>query len=281
MTIATEYNEKWLQQRPQPMYDKTINRHFKEIFYDSPSDDKDLVSSFKTEMVDWLARHHLNDVRGLDAFPHHDIIIGCTQFIDDLYQIYRERVRVIEGDYTYHWRLNPSLIPVTPETIEHGDHIVVAMPFPRTGGVHASTGELLDKAAIKGAFVHIDGAWLTACRGIDFDFDHPAVASVGISLSKGLGLGANRIGLRFARQRSVGPVTIMNDFNMNCQSLLAVGRSFMRRFPPHYFWTRYEAAYMKVCRDFFLEPTPAIHLALREGEPVGIRPLLRFLEDER
>ena len=64
---------------------------------------------------------------------------------------------------------------------------------------------------------------------------------------------------------------------MNCQSLAWMGIKFMRELGPEYFWKQYETEYAQVCRDFDLEPTKAIHLARKDGAPVGVRPLLRAL----
>ena len=135
---------------------------------------------------------------------------------------------------------------------------------------------ILEKCATLEIPVHIDGAWISCIRDIDFDFDHPAIQSVGISLSKG-GMGGNRIGVRFARNTPSGPITIMNDFNMNSQALASMGIKFMEELGPEYFWTTYEEAYNKVLEDFNLEPTKAIHLARQNGKPVGVRSLLRCL----
>ena len=38
--------------------------------------------------------------------------------------------------------------------------------------------------------------------------------------------------------------------------------------------------FAKVCKDFELKPTKAIHLALDNGKPVGVRPLMRCLKNE-
>jgi len=135
---------------------------------------------------------------------------------------------------------------------------------------------ILDRCSDLGIPVHIDGAWISCIRDIDFNFDHPAIQTIGISLSKG-GLGGNRIGLRFARKTPKGAITIMNDFNMNSQALVSMGIKFMEELGPEYFWNIYGEAYKKVLNDFGLQPTKAIHLASKDGKPVGIRPLLRCL----
>jgi hypothetical protein len=149
------------------------------------------------------------------------------------------------------------------------------MPFPFNGDKHLQMQEILDKCHIYDIPVHIDGAWISCIRDIEFDFDHPAIQTIGFSLSKG-GLGGNRIGVRLSRKIPKGAVTIMNDFNMCPQALMSVGMQFMDKLGPEYFWKKYEKKYYQVCKDFDLTPTKAIHLAKdRDGRPVGIRPLLR------
>jgi hypothetical protein len=136
--------------------------------------------------------------------------------------------------------------------------------------------EILDEAQDKGISVHVDGAWLTCCRGIDFDLSHPSIKSVAISLSKGLGLGWNRIGLRWTKSNTADAVTIQNDFNMNLRAPVMIGLHFLRNLPPDYLWNTYGNIYSKICKDFNLIATNSIYLALRNGEPVGLSPLIRY-----
>jgi len=163
------------------------------------------------------------------------------------------------------------LIPNTP--------LIIALPFPKVGQVHDDMETILDECLEKNISVHIDGAWVTCCRDIEFDFNHAAIQSVGISLSKGLGLGWNRIGLRWARQDTANSVTIMNDFHMNNRALTMIGLHFLRNLPPDYLWNKYSSSYYKICTDFNLTPTKSIHLALRNGHPVGLSPLIRCLNE--
>ena len=92
------------------------------------------------------------------------------------------------------------------------------------GDVHPDMYEILDKCHQLKIPVHVDSAWISCIRDINFNFDHPAIQTFGISLSKG-GIGGNRIGVRFARKKAPeGAITIMNDFHMN-QQLPALYRS--------------------------------------------------------
>lgn len=275
-SVNREYTEEWLQyERPQPMYDGEINKFYDRFYKDNPVHNGNLFEDFKEEFIKYLDGHHMNNLSGYKAFEFKDICVGCTQFIDDLYQrCGTNGIQILENDYKYHWRLNPDIEYVTVDTLDPKRELIIAMPFPYGGDVHPRMQEILDTCLERNIPVHIDGAWITCCRDITFDFSHPAVTTFCISLSKG-GMGGNRIALRFARQRPKGAITIMNDFNMNCQSLVHMGIKYMQDLGPEFFWNKYEDKYYQVCKDFNLTPTKAIHLATKDGKPVGVRPLLR------
>lgn len=260
------------------MYDNGIRKLYGALYNENLVDSSNIFNDFKDTFLEYLDGHSLSNLRGYSAFQRLDACVGCTQFIDDLYQrVGGQRLMIFENEYKYHWRLNENIEYATVETLDPSKELLISMPFPAYGDVHPEMHQILDRCAVLGIPVHIDGAWVSCSRGIDFDFDHPAISTFAISLSKG-GLGNDRIALRFARARPEGAISIMNDFNMNCQSLLHIGTAFMKQIGPEYFWKKYGDAYQKVCDDFDLTATKAIHLAkTATGQPVGVRPLLRCL----
>jgi hypothetical protein len=278
--IATDYSSKFLQvERPKPLSDRYIESEIQEILHGNWSHDisDQIYVDFKEHCESWLVGSKLNALTGLDIFARKDIIIGCTQFIDNLYM--QGPVQVLRGDYRYHERLGlayvkdvGSLIPDIP--------LIVAMPFPSIGAPHQDMEEILHECKIKNIAVHIDGAWVSCCRDVAFDFSHPSIKSVGISLSKGLGLGWNRIGLRWAKEQPNDSISIMNDFHMNCRVLAKIGLHFVQKFPSDYLWNTYGHLNQQVCNDFNLTQTNSIYLALRDNQPVGIAPLIRHLAEK-
>lgn len=278
MTALT-YTDEWLQiERPQPLSDRKIEKLFNEIINGkwAPDISDQMYDQFKTECESWIFSTTLNQLTGVESFSRKDIIIGCTQFIDNLYM--QGPVQVLRGDYRYHERLKlsyikdvGSLIPDIP--------LIIAMPFPSIGAPHSDMKEILEECQLKHIPVHIDGAWITCCRDVTFNFDHPAIRSFAVSLSKGLGLGWNRIGLRWTKDQKADSISIMNDFKMNCRPLSMVGLHFIRNFQSDYLWKTYGTLNTKVCKDFDLEPTNSIYLALKNKQPVGIAPLIRYLAD--
>ena len=277
---ALEYSIDYLEtDRPSPLSDIAIEQLIQDVMAGKlDSDITDTVyTNFKKETTNWLFNSKLNHLTGFDNFDRLDIINGCTQFIDNLYM--QGLVQTIQGDYRYHERLGlayvkdvGSLIPDVP--------LIIAMPFPSIGAPHPDMEEILNEAKQKRIDIHVDGAWYTCCRGINFDASHPAIRSVGISLSKGLGLGWNRIGLRWTRQAKPDSVTIMNDFNMNLRAPAMIGLHFIRNLEPDYLWNKHGQHYYKVCKDFNLNPTNSIYLAMQDNKPVGVSPLIRYLENE-
>jgi hypothetical protein len=277
--IAPAYEAQYLEvDRPQPLSDSIIEALQQDVL--DGHLDKDITDqvyiNFKKEMTAWLFQSTNNTLTGFDQFNHVDIINGCTQFIDSLYM--KVRPQTIPGDYRYHQRLGNWT--TEPGRLQQFIPLVIAMPFPSTGAVHLQMKEILDECLQKEIPVHIDGAWLTCCRDIEFDISHSAIHSVGISLSKGLGLGWNRIGLRWIKGSSPDAITIMNDFNMNLRAPAMIGLHFLRNLPPDYLWDRYGEIYYKVCADFDLTPTNSIYLALKDGQPVGVSPLIRYVAQQ-
>lgn len=277
--IAPEYSSEYLEiDRPSPLSDNRIESLINDVLDGRIDKDiSDLVyDRFKTETERWILSSKLNSIQGLEVFQRKDIIIGCTQFIDSTYM--NGSVQTIHGDYRYHQRLGLSYVR-SPGDLMRDIPLLIAMPFPSVGKPHEKMENILDECLEKNIPVHIDGAWITCCRSVNFNFDHPSVVSVAISLSKGLGLGWNRIGLRWTRKFKQDSITIMNDFNMNNRALAMIGLHFIRSLPNDYLWNTHGDRYYKVCKDFDLTPTNSIHLALRADEPVGVSPLIRYLEN--
>ena len=189
-------------------------------------------------------------------------------------------VQVLRGDYRYHNRLGlayikdvGSLIPDIP--------LIVAMPFPSIGAPHQDMEEILNECLVKKIKVHIDGAWTTCCRDIIFDYGHPTISSVGISLSKGLGLGWNRIGLRWTKEQASDSISIMNDFHMQNRMPTMVANYVLDNVSSDYLWNKYGELNAKICNDFDLIPCKAIHMAFKhDGTFVGLSPLIRHLNNE-
>ena len=268
--------------KPSPMVDENLYLFMNQCMTQNTADMPDLIENFKKKIEEYVFDNDINQLTGYEAFPRHDVCIGCTQYIDDLYQTYGyDNIMTLEKDYKYHSRLNSNIKYYDVDSLVPGKQLLIAMPFPYTGDKHVTMNQLLDRCLELNIHVHIDSAWILASQNIEFNYNHPAIQSFAVSLSKGLALGSHRIGMRWSREETNGPITIMNNFHMNCKSLVWLGLQFMNQFEPGYLWKKYKNHYQKILKDFDLQPTKAIHLATKDNQPVGIRTLLMYLEHHK
>lgn len=281
--IAPSYDRKWLEvNRPQPLCDNFLESLFTETATGfngvKPDHSLSIHEQFKHKATAFIFESKLNTLLGIDTFAHIDLMAGCTQFIDNVYM--QGKVQVVNGDYKYHERLNYAAF-VDPANLIPNIPLIIALPFPAIASTRPDMDMILQQCLDKNIPVHIDGAWITCSQGINFNFDHPAINSVGISLSKGLGLGWNRIGLRWSKTKINDSITVMNDFHMQNRMPTMVANHILDNVTPDYFWCKYKDINTAICKDFNLTPTNAIHMAYTNtGELVGLSPLLRYLMNE-
>lgn len=280
LKVAPAYEEHWLEiDRPQPLSDRKIEALQKEVLtgkIDTDISDQ-VYANFKEECANWFMSSKLNKIEGLESFKRVDIITGCTQAIDTQYM--KGPVQILKGDYRYHERLNPKIDYSQHGSLKGDIPLILAQPFPSTGDTTRGFSDLMEEAFYKHVTVHIDAAWMSCCRNIRLNLIYVPIESASFSLSKGMGLGWNRIGLRFTNNLTPDAISIMNDFHMNNRAPAMIALHFIRNLEPDYLWNTHGERYYKVCKDFNLTPTKSIYLALRDGQPVGVSPLIRYLED--
>jgi hypothetical protein len=276
----SEVPKSFTERRFRPLYDRQFSALHRRLATEAYVHDPELKAQFIHQFHSWLLGSSLNRVEGLEAFKDRDFILGVTHALDDLHICYGEQLVTLEEEYLYHQRIRPAIRVRTLATLQSGDILVMGAPFAHFGALHPQTSDLLSRCMELSVPVHVDAAWYGCLTGFNFNYDHPAIQSVSFSLSKGLGLGTHRTGVRYCRQRHPGPVTVINDFKMESTAHMWIGIQFMREFGSDYLQTRYGAAYRWTCEKLGLQTTQAIHLAYMQGKSVGVREILRHLVDE-
>jgi hypothetical protein len=242
------------------------------------NDPAGLRHAFVEEAEEWFLSSELNHLTGLGFFPVLEATMGCMHAIDSL--IMRHglgSLQIFDHDYHYYERLEPRIRYAEPGQLSPGLPVLMALPSPGWLDVHPRMYEILDEALDKHCDVHLDCAWITAARDISFDFSHPAISSVFMSLSKGMDLWWNRVGLRWSHVHDpTDPVTIYNEFNMMPTSLFQVGLTHVRTIPRDHVWQHHGARYQEICGDLRLRPTKIVHVAqsLDRGKMYGLKNLL-------
>lgn len=269
--------------RQRPMFIRDFNtaRHNMNM-RDYPKDPHEYTEQFIAVVDDWINKHKQVQYRSLNTFSRKDVIIGTTHQLDELHLLHGKKIVVFRGEYRYHRRLTDSTVKQISNLTElsPGDVLIVSYPSCITTNYINDFDKLLDKCLKDNIEVHIDGAWFGQCRNFSFNVEHPAVRSVSVSLSKAFGMGSQRIGIRYTRERINGPIAIMNDYGYVNVSDMWIGTEMIRKFGADFWWKNYSDLYSKVCNDFNLKEADSIHVAWHKGSQLGIRTPLRMLIDD-
>ena len=223
----------------------------------------DPYNTFIKASQEYFLSSKINSLLGLDSMASTDIILGCHHFIDNLILKHGlDNLQIFEHDYKYYGRLNPTITYAKVGRLVPEKPVLIATPFPGALGLHTDWLEILHECDQKNIPVHIDAAWLGAAKDIHLDLTRPCIQSIGISLSKGLGLHWNRIGVRWSKtQDPTDSITIMNQFNMIPEAVVRIGISALTTVPVDYLWDKHQKQYQQICRKLFLRPTNIVHAA--------------------
>lgn len=224
----------------------------------------DVHTQFLEQFHKYLVSSTVNRIHGLDLFGQRCVIHGCNHFIDNLLQRHGVNgLQIFEHDYRYYNRLSPGRAWAQVGALKPGVPVLIAAPFPGALDMHWQWQDIVAECEHKLIPIHIDAAWLGSARDIDLDLSSPVIQSVAFSLSKGLGLAWNRIGVRYHRYHDpCDSITIFNQHNMINEMCMRVGIAAMRQIPVDYLWTQFGDRYYQLCRELRLRPTKIIHAAM-------------------
>lgn len=235
----------------------------------------------------WIQSSKLNKVSGLEHFPVHHLINGTTQTFDEMYFKYAsKRLRLFRGEYAYHRRAFKNHLFLEDGPLAGGDFVVVSAPFCSTGGIHPQMHALFEDALRLQVPVIVDCAYFGTCTDIHIELNHPAIESVSFSLTKGLGLGDIRSGVRFSRSEDDLPISQQNRYDHSILAAAKIGLYMMNKFSPDFIPQKYRALQLEACAQSGIHPTPCMHLALGDESwnefrvdgaynRLGIRELIR------
>jgi hypothetical protein len=211
----------------------------------------------------WITQSKLNRLSGLDRFRSRHLINGTTQAFDELYFRYKERrLRFYRGEYAYHRRILENWAFLEDEPLLANDFLIVSVPFCSTGRVPEQLHLHLDEAERLRVPVMIDCAYFGTCHSLNFDFSHPAIESVAFSLTKGVGLGDIRSGIRYSNFDDRYPICQQNAYDHTILGAAKIGLYMMQEFSSDFVPNKYRNIQETVCEQAGLNPTPCMHLAL-------------------
>ena len=219
------------------------------------------------EINNWIHSSQLNTVKGLERFTARDLINGTTQTFDESYQRYaQKRLRFFRGEYAYHRRTFANWKFVEDGDLEKNDFVVISNPFCSTGATHPRYNELLEVCDRLEIPVLVDCAYFGTCTGIQIDVSAKCIESVSFSLSKGIGLGDIRSGIRYSDFDDFFPISHQNKYEHTVLAAAKIGLYMMGEFSPDFIPLKYREAQLSICSDLNIEPSPCMHLATSKDD---------------
>ena len=222
-------------------------------------------TQFLEKFDSWIHQSQCNKITGLKDFPVHHLINGTTQTFDESYHMHaNKRLRFFRGEYAYHRRVVANWKFIEDAPLTANDYIIISAPFCSTGDVHSEMYKLFNEAQALEVPVIIDCAYFGTSMDFELDVTHPCIESVSFSLSKGLGLGDIRSGIRYSRSNKVSPISQQNDYNHSVLCAAKIGLFMMDEFTADHIPLKFRTAQLEVCQHFEIEPTNVMHLALAD-----------------
>lgn len=248
------------------VFDYDVRKYISDAPYkDWYSDNSIFLSKekYKTQYKAWLLNSKNSKIIGLDKFNNIDFTFGVTQSIDDLLLKHKtNRLRIFEYEYHYSRKLHENYETIVNNDIETGDWVLISLPFCFHGKSIDNLNELYDICYKKNVPVYIDAAFYALSFDFTLDLSHPAIKEVYFSLSKNLGLGFLRTGIRFSNESYYGPIAMQNQYNYSNLAFIELGSYVIDKFDIDYIVKKYYPHYRKFCQDQGFEETNCIHIAL-------------------
>jgi len=269
MTLPLQRNLKDIATAPadcvkDPLKDQLINSIVQTITI-AQLDNDSVIPHYIKRYCEWIQSTQNNRVTGLDNFPSVNYSQGTSESFDKFYlRNHRRRFRCFRGEYLYHeltWQnLDYNWAYLDDQEIRANDAVVISFPFADTGN-QKHTKQLLDQCADLGVPVLIDSAYFGICSGFDFDFGHPAITDVAMSLSKSFPVYGMRIGIRFSKHTTDG-LNIYHKTHYVNKLGAAVGIQLFNHQTPDYIFSRYQNQQMAWCKQYNLVPSNCVIFGL-------------------
>ena len=161
---------------------------------------------FIAEFNRWIRSSKLNNIQGLDAFPHVTQTNGTSEAFSMFMQRHSDRrFKFYKGDFMMHKVASNNMKAKwqwihSQEEVTVGDAVIVSCPFSDTGSKLKDLDMLLDACSKLRVPVLIDMAYFGMCYNIDINLDMPCVEEITFSLGKTFPIIGARAGIRLQRE---------------------------------------------------------------------------------
>jgi hypothetical protein len=231
----------------------------------------DIVDEFLENYVTWLTNSKLNKITGFEEYKYRVFANGTTEVFDKWYIRHKHRrLRIFRGEYMYHYATYRNLdMPykwLEDEPLRENDHVIISLPFADSGNIRHETISVLNSAVLLNVPVLIDAAYLGLTHELDFDFSHPAIDTVAVSLSKSFPVAHARIGMRLMRDDFDDGLDIYHHTGYQNRWGAALGNALITNYNIDYNPTCYEHWQRFKCNEMNLQQSKTILFGLGDKE---------------
>ena len=232
-------------------------------------------AAFSSTADAWFKSSKLVNLHGWNQFPCVDVTMGNTHYIESFVLKYGwDNFQLLPEDYGYYAMMGK--FGTHPGELTPNMPLIVSLPNWKYADIRPEWNNVLTECEEKNIDIHIDFAWLTTARDINFDIGHPNIKSFAMSMSK-YNMQWNRVGLRWSKQRTMDSITMFNHYYGDVNSgIISCGAYMMNNLPRDYVWDTYGEKYDSLCQEHNLIKTKMLHVAKIPGDdyPKGIGHLL-------
>lgn len=212
----------------------------------------------------WFKSSKLVNIHNWDQFPCTDTIMGNTHFIESFVMKHGwDGFQLLPEDYGYYAMMGK--FGTEPGNLRPGIPLIISLPNWKYADIRPEWNDVLKECEEKNIDIHIDFAWITTARDIEFDVGHPCIKSFAMSMSK-YNMQWNRIGLRWSKQRTMDSITMFNHYYGDVNSgIMSCGAYMINHLPRDYVWDTYGKKYDQLCNDHNLIKTKMLHVVKIPG----------------
>jgi hypothetical protein len=234
--------------------------------------DIDYAKIFTDTFDTYIHSSKLNDLRGLNYFPHKTFVSGTSQSFDSFWMRYHnKRFRCFKGEFFYHkanWKKFHKWCYIEDDRINTNDAVVISLPFSDYCTEHPRMREILNDCEMFGVPVLIDCAFYVISKGLVFDLrQYSCIEEVTFSVSKGF-YNAERIraGIRYSKNFRDDNIDMYNEWKHLNHMGAYLGTKLLEEFPPDYAYNKFLGKQMKYCEDNNLVPAHCVSFAFGKEE---------------
>lgn len=222
-------------------------------------------------------KHFLNDYKqwitvgkdfnGIDSFSHIDFSAGTTEtFGQFYYQHMNRRLRLLKGEYFYHWLMGrnyfKSCVELGAEDLQKGDLVVMSCPFSGTGNLPPNFYSILEQCEQLEIPVMLDLAYINISNIKELDLSFRCIHTITTSLSKVFPVENHRIGIRLRREFYDDSLYAYNENDYVNLFSVNVGHQMIKKFANNWLYDKYKEAQKDACDKLKLTPSDCVIFGL-------------------